>query len=93
MKKKKCKHYYLNILRNLNIVHGTEVSVRYDENEQYHETTIRGDWSNDWNIKDYSKITVICSDCEKEWTGKNTSDFPKWLQQVLDQEEYHFKDL
>lgn len=91
--KKKCKHYYLNILRELNISHITEVSVRYDEDDQYYETTVRSDWSNEWNIKDYNRIRVICSDCEKEWVGKKCEDFPKWLQQVLEQEESHFKDL
>ena len=93
MKNKKCKHYYLKILRTLNVIHGTEVSVRYDEDDQYHETTIRYDWSNEWNINGYSKIRVVCSDCEKEWTGTKYEDFPKWLQEVLDQEESHFKDL
>ena len=38
---KKCKHYYLNISRKLNVTHVTEVSVRYDEDEQYHESTTK----------------------------------------------------
>ena len=90
---KKCKHYYLNISRKLNVTHVTEVSVRYDEDEQYHESTIRTEETSEWNITDYSTIKVTCYDCEKFWTGNKHEDFPKWLQEVLKQEEFHFKDL
>lgn len=91
--KNKCKHYYLNILRTLNLTHGTEVSVRYDEDDQYFETTVRSDWTNEWDLEDCSKIEIICSECKKSWSGRFKSDFPKWLQQVLCKEEYHFEKL
>lgn len=93
MKKKKCKHHKLKIYKNLKVFHVTEVSIHYDDDEQYHEATIEGNWWNEWNIKDYVDIEIQCAECEKEWTGETHKDFPKWLQQVLDQEEYHFKEL
>ena len=51
------------------------MSVRYDEDDQYYETTIKTDWVNEWDIKDFSRIRVICSDCERNGLVKNTKIF------------------
>lgn len=93
MKKKNCKHYNLFIYRDLVFLHATEVAVRYGEDGQYEETQLKNDWSNDWNIKKYKKITVMCSECKKEWYGVTPLDFPNWIQDVLEHEEKYFERL
>lgn len=89
---KKCGHNNLKIWRILNLHHVTEVSVSVNE-DNYHETTVDYEDSNEWNITDVSKISVSCCLCGKEWNEKKVKNFPKWLQEVLYQEEKHFKEL
>lgn len=91
--KKKCKHYNLKIYKNLKVFHVTEISINYDKDEDYHEVTIESDWTSEWDICDYADIEVFCQDCKKSWRCKRRENFPKWLQEVLDQEESHFEDL
>ena len=92
MKNKKCKHVNLKIWRTLNLDHFTEVSVSSNEDE-YHEAVVTYYDSNEWDMRNFNKISVSCSLCEKEWKGKKIEDFPNWIQQVLEQEERHFEDL
>ncbi len=92
IKSKKCNHEKLKIWRTLNLYHLTEVSVLINE-DKYPETNVNYEDSNEWNIKNFNKISISCSLCEKEWKGKSIADFPSWLQKVLRQEESYFKDL
>lgn len=87
----KCNHEKLKIYRELLVFHATELSVKKNEDD-YHEANIENDWCNEWDIKHYASVEIVCK-CGKKWKGKKTEDFPVWLQEVLDQEEYRFRDV
>jgi len=92
MKKIKCKHEKLTIWRTLNLYHLSEVSVLVNE-DKYPEVNVNYEDSNEWDIRNFNKISVSCPLCGKEWNGKKNENFPLWLQEILDQEESHFKSL
>jgi hypothetical protein len=85
----KCRHERLKIYKDLLTFHVTELSIKKNE-DNYHEAKIENDWSNEWDIEKYASLEIVC-ECGKKWKGKKAEDFPIWLQEVLEQEERHFR--